>query len=238
MKCPNTVDQFVSCLNTQQVCGAWLPLFQIIHHSSLNDSLITNSMVLNVHPFLTSLPLGKSLPFATFFKNFLFSAASTGIVLYVLFQKKLLPRSIARVVSKVMFYPTFPLTAMMRIGNYWTVVDDTIILGCAPMGFLDHPKQMHTLGIRGVVNMCEEYSGPQTQYAELGMRQLRLPVVDHEEPSLEYMKESVRFIQQYKEKGQKVYIHCKAGHGRGAAIALCWMIQQNPKLSPKVSSSS
>lgn len=104
---------------------------------------------------------------------------------FFLFQKKLLPLPIAKVASKFYFYPTFPITAILRLGNYWTPVDDTVIFGCAPMGFLGHPEQLHKLGVRGVVNMCYEYPGPISSYKKLGIKQLHLATVDHTEPSVE-----------------------------------------------------
>lgn len=149
------------------------------------------------------------------------------VVTYILFQKRLLPHSVAGLASKILFYPTFPITAMLRLGNYWTKVDETLYLGCAPMGFLNHPETMHKLGIRGVVNMCYEYPGPKSKYEKLGILQLHLPTVDHTEPTVESLKRAVKFIADHKEKGEKVYVHCKAGHGRAAAVALSWLIHEN-----------
>ena len=63
----------------------------------------------------------------------------------------------------------------------------------------------------------------------IGIVQLRLPVADHKEPSLEFMKGSIAFINTFRKRGQKVYVHCKGGHGRSAAIVLCWLIYSNPK---------
>jgi hypothetical protein len=40
---------------------------------------------------------------------------------------------------------------------------------------------LHALGVRGVVNMCDEYAGPQSDYKRLGIQQLRLRTVDHSE---------------------------------------------------------
>jgi atypical dual specificity phosphatase len=159
----------------------------------------------------------------------------TMTVTWVLFQKKMLPKPMSKVVSKVFFLPTFPITALMRMGNYWTKVDDTLILGCAPMNILGHPNELYKLGVRGVVNMCYEYPGPISSYDNLGIKQLYLPTVDHYEPSLEYMVKAVRFIQEHQERGEKVYVHCKAAHGRAASIALCWMLKQHPGKTAKVS---
>lgn len=176
----------------------------------------------------------KPLIHGSLLRNILFATLGTSFILFVLFQKKLLPKPVAKVVSKVLFYPTFPFTAALRYGNYWTEMDDTVILGCAPMGFMGHPREMAKLGVKGVVNMCYEYSGPQTYYAQHGIRQLRLPVIDHTEPSVEYMKEAVSFIQRYKDKGEKVYVHCKAGHGRAAAVTMSWLMHSNPHMTPQV----
>lgn len=160
----------------------------------------------------------------------------TVTVTWVLFQKKMLPKPVSRVVSRLFFLPTFPITALMRYGNYWTKIDDTVILGCAPMAILNHPAEMYKIGVRGVVNMCSEYAGPTSSYKNLGMKQLHLPTDDHYEPSLESMVDAMEFIQQHKERGEKVYVHCKAAHGRGASIALCWMMKENPGKSTKVHS--
>lgn len=121
----------------------------------------------------------------------------------------------------------------MRLGNYWTTIDDTAYLGCAPMAILNHPSKLHKLGVRGVINMCYEYDGPKEAYAALGMKQLHLPVVDHFEPTVAQLQEAVAFIHECKQKGQKVYIHCKAGHGRAAAVALSWMIRETPDAGPE-----
>jgi rhodanese-related sulfurtransferase len=36
---------------------------------------------------------------------------------------------------------------------------------------------------------------------------------------LDPYEEAVSFINSFKDKNEKVYVHCKAGHGRGAAVA-------------------
>ncbi|KAJ1436496.1 protein-tyrosine phosphatase-like protein [Ochromonadaceae sp. CCMP2298] len=188
-----------------------LPIVQQVVHGllPLKDGLTQNFFKLHI---LTRLAWG------------LFGSVA---LTWLLFQKKLLPKPVARIVSKALFLPTFPITAMMRIGNYWTKVDDTLFLGCAPMGFMGHPDNMYKIGVRGVINMCYEYGGPTSYYERLGMKQLYLPTVDHFEPTLESMKAAMDFIQAHKDRGEKVYVHCKAAHGRAASIALCWMMMQD-----------
>lgn len=161
----------------------------------------------------------------------MFGFFSISAITYVLFQKKLLPKSITKLVARLFFYPTFPITALLRLNNYWTQIDDSLILGCAPMNILGHPDALYRLGVRGVINMCDEYGGPQERYDSLGIKQLRLMTVDHFEPSVSHMQEAVKFIAAMQKKNERVYVHCKAGHGRAAAIALCWQLHKNPELS-------
>jgi hypothetical protein len=47
------------------------------------------------------------------------------VALYILNQKHMLPRPVAAVVSKALFWPTLPITLSRRIGKWVTPVDDT-----------------------------------------------------------------------------------------------------------------
>jgi len=76
-----------------------------------------------------------------------------------------------------------------------------------------------------------EYNGPTVAYSALGITQLHLPTVDHFEPSVESMGKAVKFIKEHQTRGEKVYVHCKAGHGRAAAITLCWMLNESPEVT-------
>ena len=87
--------------------------------------------------------------------------------------------------------------------------------------------------MRGVINMCTEYEGPKSKYEYLQMTQIRLPTVDHFEVDVDHLEAAVAFIGEYKKRGEKVYVHCKAGHGRAASVVLCWMISQNSEETPK-----
>jgi atypical dual specificity phosphatase len=89
-------------------------------------------------------------------------------------------------------------------------------------------------GVRAVINMCAEYAGPEEAYKQLGIHQLRLPTDDHYEPLLADMKAAVNFIAECKGRNEKVYIHCKAGHGRAASIAFAWLMYTNPNADPEV----
>ncbi|PRP87637.1 hypothetical protein PROFUN_04664 [Planoprotostelium fungivorum] len=152
---------------------------------------------------------------------------NVGVILY-LYNKKKLPIESARVVGKLSFWPTVPFTmARLLIGlrrNWWDQVDQGVYLGGVPVVYFDHVGQLHSLGVRAVVNLCDEYEGPVEEYKKRDMQQLHVPTVDHFEPSVDTLKKTVEFINEHRNKGESVYIHCKAGHGRSAAVAFAWLL--------------
>jgi predicted protein tyrosine phosphatase len=87
------------------------------------------------------------------------------------------------------------------------------------------------LKVRGVTNLCEEYDGPVGTYTKLGIRHLHLPTTDHFEPSLSDMKRAIQFIAEHEQRKETVYVHCRAGHGRSAAIACAWLLTKNPNVN-------
>jgi atypical dual specificity phosphatase len=156
------------------------------------------------------------------------------LALYILNQKALLPQPLSAVVSRVLFWPTLPITAVRRlwVGKWITVIDDTVIMGGAPFAFLGWPGRLrHQYGVHGVINMCDEYQGPIQDYERLGMAHLYLPTFDHFIPSIEHLEQAVGFLKKHKEEGKKVYVHCRAGHGRSAAAVFAWLLYNNPQVN-------
>ena len=146
------------------------------------------------------------------------------VMFYGAFQLHVLPENVAKVAARVYFYPTWPLTYFSKRRNYWTLVDSHVLLGAAPMSFMPHVDHLVARGVRAVVNLCDEYAGPENQYRRHHIQQLRLPTVDHIEPSLAALEAAVAFIQTQKQRGVRTYVHCKGGTGRSAAVALCWLV--------------
>jgi len=153
-------------------------------------------------------------------------------VLYVMNQRHLLPTTLSSVVSKVLFWPTLPITYVRRIGKWSTIVDDTVVIGGVPVPFFAPERLYEDYDVRGVINLCEEYGGPMKAYNRLGIEQLHLPTIDHTEPSFEDIRRAVEFIADYEANAKgRVYVHCKAGHGRSAAIVYAWLLSKAPDIS-------
>jgi hypothetical protein len=158
-------------------------------------------------------------------KRALQASFAATLVLYVLNQKHLLPRPLSAVVSHVLFWPTLPVTISRRIGHWTTNIDETVILGGAPFGHW--PERLYyNHQVRGIINLCREYRGPIRHYERLGMEELYLPTTDHFEPTVGDLETAVNFIAQYQQHGKRVYVHCRAGHGRSAAVVFAWLLRQ------------
>jgi atypical dual specificity phosphatase len=127
--------------------------------------------------------------------------------------------------ARLLFFPTLLwnvfLGRFLRLRPWWHQIDERVFLGALPFP-CDLPK-LRALGIRAVVNTCLEYRGPEEQYRKAGIRHLRLPTVDFTPLSLTDITRGVAFIEEETGQGRAVYIHCKAGRGRSALLALCWL---------------
>ena len=166
------------------------------------------------------------------------SASSIFCITYALLQKKFFSREATKVLTRFYFPLTWPVVYFTRKylkkGSYWSTVDATVFLGAVPLEgcYFSHVRELHRSGVRGVVSMQDEYAGPVEAYESLDMSYLRIPVVDHEEPTLSDLKEAIIFLNDHEVHGLgKVYVHCKGGHGRAAAVAFCWLMYKH-KLEP------
>jgi hypothetical protein len=65
------------------------------------------------------------------------------IALYALNQMALLPPPLSSAVSKVLFWPTLPVTVLRRVGKWTTVIDDSVVMGGAPFGFAGLPRRLY-----------------------------------------------------------------------------------------------
>jgi len=131
-----------------------------------------------------------------------------------------------------LFYPTLLWNRLhWRVGRWrqWDRIDDCVVLSGLPTA-ADVPAMLEE-GVRGVINTCRETEGPVDAYREAGIEQLWLPTIDFTPPTVEDIERAVKFIQKHADKNESVLVHCKAGRGRSATMAICWLIARTG-LSP------
>lgn len=128
--------------------------------------------------------------------------------------------------ARLLFPPSLAwnlvLGRVLGVRNWWDAIDEHVLLGALP--FPRDVAVLAELGVQAVVNTCEEYAGPRRAYARHRIEQLRVPVIDYAPPTRAQITEAIAFIERHVQAGRKVYLHCKAGQGRSATIALCWIM--------------
>jgi atypical dual specificity phosphatase len=132
-----------------------------------------------------------------------------------------------RFFTPFIFYPTLAwnwlLGRCLRIRNWWDVIDDNILLGALP--FPSDVVRLSELGVKAVVNTCEEYAGPLKAYKQYGIEQFHMPTTDFTHPQFDDVCRAVEFIERQVALGHRVYVHCKAGRARSATVVMCWLIK-------------
>ena len=81
------------------------------------------------------------------------------------------------------------------LNRLFTPITDSLFLGSLP--FSGDVQTLAAAGVTGVVNMCEEYSGPLEQYTEFGIQQCYCPTVDMTAPTLADLSRAVVFISRH-----------------------------------------
>ena len=137
-----------------------------------------------------------------------------------------IPLPVRRRLLKIMFLPTLAWTmvlhnAMPDKRRWYDRVDERVIIGALPL-----KKHLNTLSrierVTGVINFCDEFAG-HSEYDSVGMRQLRLPVLDYCAPSTQQLESGLDFIRR-QPPGATVYVHCKAGRGRAGTMLMAYLI--------------
>ncbi|HAA57410.1 MAG TPA: phosphatase [Myxococcales bacterium] len=140
--------------------------------------------------------------------------------------------SLKRTLARIAFLPTLSYQMLTRVfGREWrNQVDEHVWMGALPTNA--NVQDLYDDGVRGVINLCEEYAGPQRAYHKRQMSQLHLPTIDFQPPSLTQVQQALAFIDTQIQQGYQTYIHCKAGRGRSATVVLCYLLNQT-SMSPQ-----
>lgn len=137
-----------------------------------------------------------------------------------------LPLGFRKRMLRVMFLPTLAWTMLLHRAmpdqrRWYDRVDQRVIIGALPL-----KRHLDTLArverVTGLINFCDEWEGHR-EYANMGMRQLRLPTLDYCAPTTQQLEAGLDFIRR-QPSGGSVYVHCKAGRGRAGTMLMAYLM--------------
>lgn len=143
-----------------------------------------------------------------------------------------------KMLARLSFYPTlFYNVFMEKISsrNWYDRIDETVILGALPFKSLTD-RLINDERVKGVVSLNENYelflANRREDWEKRGVQFLQLHTSDiFGAPSQEKLMRGVQFIKIFKDRGESVYVHCKAGRTRSATLVACYLMTVN-KWSP------
>lgn len=117
-------------------------------------------------------------------------------------------------------------------------ITDGLVLGRLPLKNRDdHRTMIDQQGIGAVLSLVEHFenhnlgvlSDPVTpkNWVKLGIDHMQIETPDFSPLSVEDIAKGVNFIEEEIRQGKKVYVHCKAGRSRSAAIVVAYLIKSN-----------
>ncbi len=123
----------------------------------------------------------------------------------------------------------------------WTVynkITDNLFLGRLPLKNNNDHLALQKEGIGAVLSVVEKFENHTVglfsdpvrpdDWKALGIEHFQVETPDFYPLTVESFQKAVGFIEAQHALGKKVYVHCKAGRGRSAAVVVADLMQNNP----------
>lgn len=137
--------------------------------------------------------------------------------------------------ARITFYPTLVYNVCMEkitTRNWYDRIDETVILGALP--FKGMTKELlDDENVKAVISMNEDYelrlfANNKEDWERNGVEFLQLSTIDiFESPCQEKLYKGVQFIDNFVQRHETVYVHCKAGRTRSATLVGCYLMKRH-----------
>lgn len=143
-----------------------------------------------------------------------------------------------RSVYRLGFLPSLSYNVVLNKLNFrpwYNRVDDRVLIGALPWISIKD-ELVEKEHVRGVVSMNENFEllwlkrwvASKDVWNDSNVEFLQLQTQDiFESPSQEKLRLGVEFISSFKEPGESIYVHCKAGRTRSATLVCCYLMKKN-----------
>jgi len=97
-----------------------------------------------------------------------------------------------------------------------------------------HIPALAGMGVRSIIDLCQEDRDDPELLAQHGIRFLPLPTRDHYSPSQSQLLEGARWIRDEVRAERRTVVHCKEGIGRSVAVVCCALMLRGYALAEAV----
>ncbi|MBS0635319.1 MAG: dual specificity protein phosphatase family protein [Verrucomicrobia bacterium] len=121
-------------------------------------------------------------------------------------------------------------------------ITESLYLGSLPMKSRKDHITLKNEGIDTIISVVERFENHTStllgapvrpeEWRALGIQQFQIETEDFKPLSVESFTKAIQSIDQ----GKKVYVHCKAGRGRSAAVVVAYLVLNYPEKYPTVES--
>lgn len=122
----------------------------------------------------------------------------------------------------------------LGIFQWYTLVDDNLILGAIPMQD-QKVESFQKLNISAVISIVQPWELESCtmiglpihsdEWKKAGIRQYILPSPDFIPPPFDVLDEGAKILDRHLSNSERVYVHCKSGVGRSASVVLAYLLK-------------
>jgi protein-tyrosine phosphatase len=102
----------------------------------------------------------------------------------------------------------------------YSVITEQIYLGTNGCCTVHFEKELVEMGVHADISLEQE----RLDAAEGAEHFLWLPTKDHTAPTMGALRTGTQTMKELIETGEKVYVHCRNGHGRGPTLVIAYFI--------------
>ena len=106
-----------------------------------------------------------------------------------------------------------------------TWITDSLGVGRAPMSY-EELDEIRAQGIRGIVNLCHEFSDLHELEEKAGFEVYYLPILDECAPDIDELEKCLHWLDEAIYLKKKILVHCRFGQGRTGTLTSAYLLRR------------